>query len=95
MPATMLSFCDLPDRIRLAAREAIHAAGGSVAGYCGPYVQVAIPYPSGPFFLAMEEAGLELDQHSLHLFPLGSDQPPERFRHQRSFWLYGNFSPQP
>jgi hypothetical protein len=95
MPATMLSFCDLPDRIRFAAREAIDRAGGSVAGYCGPYVRVAIPCPSGPFFLAMERAGLELDEHSLHFFPLGTDHPPERFRHQRGYWLFGNFSPQP
>jgi hypothetical protein len=95
MPATMLSFCDLPDRIRHAARDAIEQAGGYVAGYCGPYVQVAIPNPSGPFFLAMEEAGLELDEHSLHFFPLGSDAPEEHLRHHRGYWLFGNFSPRP
>src|SRR5262245_26109556 len=64
MPATMLAFCDLPDRIRMAARAAIDAAGGDVAGYSGLYVQVAIPNPSGPFFAAMEAAGLELDENS-------------------------------
>src|SRR5206468_966577 len=50
MPVTTLAFCDLPDRIRLALRDAIDDAGGHVWGYCGPYVQVAIPFPSGPFF---------------------------------------------
>jgi hypothetical protein len=69
-------FCDLPHGRRLALRAAIAAAGGHVAGYCGPYVQVAIPNPSGPFFLAMEAAGLELDEHSLCYFPLGTDAPP-------------------
>jgi hypothetical protein len=93
MPATF--FHDLPDRVRMAAREAIDEAGGYVAGYCGPYVQVALPNPAGPFFQAMEAAGLELDEHSLHYFPLGSDHPPEHLRHQRGFWLYGNFSPRP
>ncbi|HEV3256593.1 MAG TPA: hypothetical protein VG013_06930 [Gemmataceae bacterium] len=92
MCATVLPFCDLPDRIRLAAREAIDQAGGYVAGYCGPYVQVAIPSPAGPFFLAMEAGGLELDEHSLHYFPLGSDQPPDQLRHHRGYWLFGNLS---
>ena len=91
----MLAFCDLPHETRLALRIAIDAAGGYVAGYCGPYVQVAIPRPSGPFFEAMEAAGLELDEHSLHFFPLGSDSPSEHLRHQRGYWLYANFSPRP
>jgi hypothetical protein len=95
MSATMLHFCDLPDRIRMAYREAIDNAGGYVAGYYGPYVQVAIPHPAGPFFQAMEEAGLELDEHSLHFFPLGTDRPPAHLRHRAGYWLYGNFSPRP
>jgi hypothetical protein len=101
MPATMLAFCDLPDPIRFRLRDAITDAGGEVAGYYGPYVQVAIPRPAGPFFQAMEDAGLELDEHSLSYFPLGTDKPPESLRHDgrypqcRGFWLYGNFSPRP
>jgi hypothetical protein len=95
MTATMLAFCDLPDGIRLALRDAIDDAGGYVAGYCGPYVQVAIPYPAGPFFQAMDEAGLDLDDNTLHFFPLGTDAPPEHLRHHRGYWLYGNFSPRP
>ena len=91
----MTPFHELPDRIRLAARDAIDAAGGSVAGYRGPYVQVAIPSPSGPFFGAMEAAGLELDERSLHYFPLGTDAPPEALRHHGGYWLFGNFSPRP
>ena len=94
MPVRMLSFCDLPHDTRARLRAAIEAAGGSVAAYCGPYVQVAIPCPSVPFFAVMEAAGLELDEHSLHFFPLGSDKPPERLRHY-GHWLYGNFSPAP
>jgi hypothetical protein len=101
MIATALPFCDSPDRIRMALRDAIDSAGGYVAGYYGPYVQVAIPRPSGPFFLAMDEAGLELDEHSLHFFPLGTDAPPDHLRHDcrypgsKGFWLFGNFSPAP
>jgi hypothetical protein len=91
----MTSFCDLPDRTRLAARDAIDAAGGSVAGYRGPYVQVAIPHPSGPFFDAMAAAGLELDERSLHYFPLGTDAPPAALRHHGGYWLFGNFSSRP
>lgn len=88
-------FCDLPRGRRRALRAAVDAAGGYVAGYHGPYVQVAIPSPSGPFFLAMEEAGLELDERSLCYFPLGSDAPPAALRHQGAYWLYGNFSTRP
>jgi|GEM_PF-4194036 len=95
MPATMLSFCDLPDRIRLPILDAVFEASGDVAGYFGPYVQVAIPRPSGPFFRAMEDVGLELDENSLILFPLGTDKPPEHLRHHAGYWLYGNFSPRP
>jgi hypothetical protein len=92
---TTVTFCDLPDRIRLALRDAIEDAGGYGAGYLGPYVQVALPSPAGPFFQAMEDVGLELDENSLHYFPLGSDAPPDHLRHQRGYWLYGNFSPGP
>jgi hypothetical protein len=88
-------FCDLPDGRRMALRAAVDAAGGAVAGYYGPYVQVAIPFPSGPFFAAMDAAGLELDEHSLHFFPLGSDAPPAALRHHGAYWLYGNFSTRP
>ena len=95
MSAHMLAFCDLPDSIRLPLRDAIEDAGGYVAGYYGPYVQVAIPYPSGPFLQAMEAAGLELEEHSLHFFPLGSDSPPQHLRHYGGYWLYANFSPRP
>ena len=88
-------FCDLPHGRRMAFRAAVDAAGGHVAGYYGPYVQVAIPSPAGPFFAAMEAAGLELDEHSLHFFPLGTDAPPAALRHHGGYWLYGNFSPRP
>jgi len=91
----MQAFCDLPDRIRLALRDAVEDARGYVAGYQGPYVQVAIPHPSAPFFEAMDDAGLELDENSLHFFPLGLDKPPEHLRHHRGYWLYGNFAPSP
>jgi hypothetical protein len=94
-------FCDLPRERRMALRAAIEAAGGRVAGYHGPAVQVAIPNPSGPFFTAMGVAGLDLDERSLHYFPLGSDAPPAALRHDgrypgsTGFWLYGNFRPAP
>ena len=91
----MTPFHELPDRIRLATRDAIDRAGGSVAGYRGPYVQAAIPDPAGPFLGAMEAAGLELDERSLHYFPLGTDAPPAGLRHHGGYWLVGNFSARP
>jgi hypothetical protein len=97
----MTAFHELPHERRLAYRAAIEAAGGQVAGYHGPAVQVAIPCPSGPFYAAMEAAGLALDERSLHHFPLGTDDPPATLRHDgrypgsAGFWLYGNFVPRP
>ena len=94
-----IAFCDLPHEQRMAFRAAIEAAGGQVAGYYGRYVQVALPNPSGPFFTAMDAAGLTLENRSLHFFPLGTDSPPTSLRHDgrfpgsRGFWLYGNFTP--
>jgi hypothetical protein len=47
----------------------------------------------------MEAAGLELDERSLHYFPLGTDAPPASLRHDgrypgiAGFWLYGCFVP--
>jgi hypothetical protein len=98
---TAIAFCDLPDDQRMALRAAMMAAGGHIAEYYGPAVSVAIPNPSGPFYTAMDEAGLVLDERSLQYFPLGTDSPPDSLRHDgrfpgsAGFWLYGNFTPQP
>ena len=98
---TELRFCDLPDAKRMAFRDAIDIAGGQIEGYCGADVQVSIPSPSGPFFEAMELAGLELIESSVYLFPLGSDSPPQHMRHDgrykgsKGFWLYARFTPAP
>jgi hypothetical protein len=95
---TPTPFHELPHDRRMALRDAIEAAGGTVAGYYGPAVQVAIPNPPGPFYQAMEAAGLELVRRSLHYFPLGTGAPPHHLRHDgrfpgsAGFWLYGNFT---
>lgn len=95
----MTPFSDLPAAKRIALRKAIESHGGVVAGFQGPFVQVAIPRPCVPFVVAMRQAGLELDQESLHHFPLGSDNPPDYLRHSgnypgsKGFWLYGRFFP--
>ena len=78
-------FCDLPDEQRMAYRDAVENAGGYVADYDGEWIQVALPRPCGPFFHAMELAGLELHDASLHYFPLGSDQPPDHLRHDGNY----------
>lgn len=96
---TRTAFADLPHDRRMALREAIEAAGGYVATYVGPYVQVAVPDPPEPFYAAMEQAGLELARCSAHYFPLGTDNPPAHLRHDgrfpgsKGFWLYANFAP--
>jgi hypothetical protein len=83
----------------MALRAAIEAAGGMVATYVGAYVQVAVPDPPEPFYLAMEAAGLEPVRRSAHFFPLGTDNPPASLRHDgrfpgsKGFWLYANFAP--
>lgn len=45
MTASTLCFCDLPDHIRLAARDAIDNAGGYVAGGICP--SAPTPRPAG------------------------------------------------
>jgi hypothetical protein len=98
---TPIAFADLPHDRRMALRAAIEAAGGHIATYIGPYVQVAVPDPPGPFYEAAEAAGLELVRRSAHYFPLGSDSPPAHLRHDgrfpgsKGFWLYANFLPRP
>jgi hypothetical protein len=89
-----LAFCDLPDARRMAFRAAIEEAGGEVAGYRGPWVQVAIPNPAGPFFSAMDAVGLELVESSLCYFPLGTDAPAPELIHHKGYWLYGCFTPE-
>ncbi len=95
----MTPFHDLPHERRMAFRAAIEAAGGMVATYIGPYVQVAVPDPPEPFYEAMAEAGLEPVRRSAHFFPVGSDNPPARLRHDgrfpgsKGFWLYASFAP--
>jgi hypothetical protein len=92
-------FCDLPDAIRLAYRDAVTDAGGIVCGYDRTNMQVALPNPSGAFYEAMQKAGLLLVAGSLHYFPLGSDKPPDNLRHDgnypgsRGFWCYARFAP--
>jgi hypothetical protein len=94
-----IPFADLPPERRMAIRAAVEAAGGMVATYIGPYVQVAVPDPPEPFYDAMEAAGLEPVRRSAHFFPLGTDAPPAHLRHDgrfpgsKGFWLYANFAP--
>ena len=99
MTTTTLSYVDLPDAQRMAYLDAIDAAGGNMEAYDGPSVLVAIPCPSGPFYRALEAAGLSLVPASLHYFPLGTDKPPMPLRHDgrypgsKGFWLFGRFVP--
>jgi hypothetical protein len=94
----MTAFCDLPDPVRMAYRDAIDDAGGNIETYCGPAVLVAMPRKAG-FVADLRDAGLELVKGSLWLFPIGTDNPPDSFRHDgkypdsRGFWLYGKFLP--
>ena len=96
----MTPFADLPHDERMRYRRAINNAGGEVAAYCTSGVQVAIPYPFGPFHHAMRQVGLSILENSMHHFPLGTDHPPERLRHSapkygtsRGFWLYAIYTP--
>jgi hypothetical protein len=97
--ATIPRFVDIPDDERMALRCVLEAAGCSIVGYNGPGIQVALPCPAGDAFLVLRDAGLILNGESLHYFPLGSDKPEARLRHDggypgsKGFWLYAQFDP--
>lgn len=102
--AAVTPFHALPHGQRMAYRKAIEDAGGEVVSYQGECVLVAVPRAAGgqsadDFPDALERAGLLYVRGSAYLFPLGSDNPPDRLRHDgdypgsRGFWLYGLFRP--
>lgn len=94
-------FCDLPDDTRMAFRNAVEDAGGTVECYDRDAILVAIPRPAGPFYRAMNEAGLELVGDSLWYMPLGSEVSftPDHLRHDgrypgsRGYSLNARFRP--
>ena len=79
-----MNFCDLPWETSMEFRRAIEDAGGQVVAYQGQCVQVAIPRPVCAFMDDLLLAGLE-PSGSMHYFPLGTDAPPERFRHDGAY----------
>jgi len=98
------AFMALPDAQRFAMRLELEAAGSEVAGYNDGF-QLAIK--RGRFAHVHAEAtrlGLVLVPGTLYHFPLGSDNPPEEFRHwcppytaerghAPGFWLYATYRP--
>ena len=98
----MSAFMDLPDTRRFELRLALESAGADCAGYNDGF-QLAIK--RGHFSEVQAKAhelGLTLDGDSLQYFPLGSDNPPEEFRHwchpytaerghAPGFWLYATY----
>lgn len=92
-------FHDRPDAERMAIRAAIEDLGGEVSGYSGTGIQAALPRRWTPIEHALRPFGLTMDEASLHLFPLGSDAPPEHLRHDgrypgsKGYWLYATFQP--
>lgn len=88
---------------RFETRLALEAAGAACAGYDGGF-QLQIKRQSfGDVCIKAAELGLRLRERSLMYFPLGSDNPPEDFRHwcppyvpergfdRPGFWLYATF----
>jgi hypothetical protein len=101
-----MNFSEMDGDERMALRAVIESAGGHVAGYQGPGVQVAIPAPRGPltvtwFIQTLRDVGLNLCGPSLHYFPLGSDNPEATLRHDgpypgcQGYWLLGRFDVDP
>ena len=94
----MLAFCDLPDVERFRLRNAIEQHGGIVDGYDGDSVRVALPIAWREFIQSMEQIGLCQVPGSRHYFPLGSDNAPDRMRHDgsypgsRGYWMYCRFN---
>jgi len=93
---------DLPDARRFELRLALESAGAEVSGYNDGFT---LAIKRGCFCAVDDKAkelGLVLDGNSLNYFPLGSDNPPEEFRHwvhpytaERGhgpgFWLYATY----
>lgn len=93
----MIAFCDLPECERFRLRDAIEEHGGYIATYDGDGVQISMPRDYRAFCDKMCSLGLVRDAGSTHLFPLGTDNPPESLRHDgsypgsRAFWMTATF----
>lgn len=94
-----MKLIDMPDDERMQWRSIIEDAGGQIDSYQEEWFMVAIPRPASAFYNAIGAAGMELEDNSLHYFPLGSDNPPEhmrwdgRYPGSKGFWFYGKVKP--
>jgi hypothetical protein len=98
---------ELPDNQRFSLRCDLEAAGADCVGYEGGGFQLAIKRGKWCEVHARAcQLGLQLVPNSLYHFPLGSDNPPEEFRHwcppytaergfAPGFWLYATYRPVP
>lgn len=93
-----MRFSDLDGDRRMELRAVLESTGCEIDGYAGDGVLVS--FERGRFsdtLSAAKQAGLEMIDAQLHYFPLGSDNPPDKFRHDghypgsRGFWFRGAF----
>lgn len=97
-------FSDLPDDLRMEALRQLDAMGAMSAGYVTGGICVALPRDLewGEIDGWARRFGMEYRKGSMCYFPLGSDKPEDRFRHdgpakyngKRGFWLYATFEVQ-
>lgn len=91
----MTNIVEMPDSDRLAMRQDIESVGAEVVGYQGDAMLVALPTNGAVFAgnpVTLEAKGYRVSD--LYYFPLGSDKPAARLRHDgrypgsKGFWLY-------
>jgi hypothetical protein len=98
---TTLDICtDITDDQRMALRYAIERTGAAIEGYYDGTFQVALPNTGSPR-KALRDLGLVPVPGSSHLFPLGSDAPPDHLRHagkypgSKGFWHFERYAVTP
>lgn len=93
-------FDSLTDEQRFSLRCDIERLGAMIEGYRDGSFQVSIPREGiNDFRASMRKLGLRLVPGSGHLFPLGTDNPPDNLRHDgsypssRAFWRNERWEP--
>lgn len=82
-PKPVEAFCDMPDTFRLAVRDKIHEAGGSLTAYLSDgYIIVYLPNEDTDGLISeLEKMGMKEHGPARVFFPLGSDNPARSMRH--------------
>jgi len=99
-PTPVPAFCERSHEARFAALDALSALTENLAGFHYSERGITVSVPRGQFCEVLQWAKDHgLAERQTWYFPLGSDNPDERLRHDASypgskgFWLYVHFAP--